>query len=48
MQFFVGIAGTTWTLLGAQVVEAIVLLIIAAVLFDRVYPRTAPQGRFAS
>ena len=48
MQFFVGIAGTTWTLLGAQVVEAIVLLIIAAVLFDRVYPRTSPQGRFAS
>ncbi|QZP08451.1 hypothetical protein [Caenibius sp. WL] len=44
MQFFVGIAGTTWTLLWAQVVEAIVLLIIAAVLFDLVYPRTAAQS----
>ena len=40
----VGIAGMTWTLLWAQVVEAIVLLIIAAVLFDLVYPRTAAQS----
>ncbi len=39
MQFFVGVAGTTWTLLAVQVVEAIVLLIVAAVLFDLVYPR---------
>ena len=44
MQFFVGVAGTTWLLLGIQVVEAIVLLIIAAVLFDLVYPRTAAQS----
>jgi len=44
MQFFVAVAGTTWTLLWAQVVEAIALLIVAAVLFDLVYPRGAPQA----
>lgn len=44
MQFFVAIAGTTWTLLWAQVVEAIVLLIVAAVLFDLIYPRDAAQA----
>ena len=41
MQFFVGIAGTTWTLLAVQVVEAIVLLIVAGVLFDLVHRRGA-------
>lgn len=41
MQFFVGIAGTTWTLLAVQVVEAIVLLIVAGVLFDLVHRRRA-------
>lgn len=39
MQFFVGVAGTTWTLLAVQVVEAIVLLIVAGVLFDIVHRR---------
>ena len=39
MQFFVGVAGTTWLLLGIQVVEAIVLLIVAGVLFDLVHRR---------
>lgn len=39
MQFFVGVASTTWLLLGIQVVEAIVLLIVAGVLFDLVHRR---------
>jgi hypothetical protein len=39
MQFFVGVEGTTWLLLGVQVVEAIVLLIVAGVLFDLVHRR---------
>ncbi|MDX3883631.1 MULTISPECIES: hypothetical protein [Sphingomonas] len=42
MQFFVGVAGTTWTLLAVQVVEAIVLLIAAGIIFEFVYrPRAA-------
>lgn len=41
MQFFVGVAGTTWTLLLTQVVEAIVLLIFAATVFDIVWRRLA-------
>lgn len=43
MQFFVGVAGTSWTLLGVQVVEAIILLIGATVAFDALYPKTRSQ-----
>lgn len=44
MQFFVAIEGTTWTLLIAQCVEAIVLLIVTAVLFELAYGRRAVAG----
>lgn len=41
MQFFVGVAGTTWTLLAVQVVEAIVLLVLATAIFELGY---RPRG----
>lgn len=37
MQFFVGVAGTTWTLLLVQVVEGIVLLVFAVTVFELAY-----------
>lgn len=43
MQFFVGVAGTTWTLLGVQVVEAVILLIGATLAFDALYPKARSQ-----
>ncbi|MGH6780837.1 MAG: hypothetical protein ACREB5_01840 [Sphingomonadaceae bacterium] len=43
MQFFVAIEGTTWTILIAQCIEAIVLLIIAGVLFELAYRPKAAQ-----
>lgn len=42
MQFFVGVAGTTWTLLLIQIIEAIALLVVAIVIFELAY-RT-PEG----
>ena len=37
MQFFVAVKDTSWTLLGTQVVEGIVLLVIATVLLELIY-----------
>ena len=37
MQFFVAVKDTSWMLLGMQVVEGIVLLVIATVLFELIY-----------
>lgn len=45
MQFFVGVAGTTWTLLLVQVVEGILLLVLAVTIFELTY---RPCGRRAS
>ncbi|SNS35617.1 hypothetical protein SAMN06295912_10533 [Sphingomonas laterariae] len=44
MQFFVAVEGTTWTLLIAQCVEAIVLLMAAGLLFELLY---RPRGQAA-
>jgi len=37
MQFFVAVRDTSWTLLWAQVIEAIVLCVVAVVLFEVLY-----------
>ena len=37
MQFFVAVKDTSWTLLGTQVLEGIVLLVIANVLLELIY-----------
>ncbi|MEY2925683.1 MAG: hypothetical protein RL367_160 [Pseudomonadota bacterium] len=37
MQFFVAVRGTSWAMLGMQVVEGIVLCVAMAVLFDILY-----------
>ncbi|MGH6781468.1 MAG: hypothetical protein ACREB5_05135 [Sphingomonadaceae bacterium] len=45
MQFFVGVAGTTWALLLVQVVEAIVLLVLGMIVFELAYrPRTSQSA----
>lgn len=44
MQFFVAVRDTSWTLLWTQVVEAIVLCVLAVVAFELLYrPRPQPS-----
>lgn len=45
MQFFVAIAGTTWTMLAAQVVEGIALMVLLTVVFELAYrPKLVPAA----
>lgn len=37
MQFFVAVKDTSWTLLGMQVIEGVVLLVIAGILLELMY-----------
>ncbi len=45
MQFFVAIAGTTWTMLWVQVVEGMALTVLMTVVFEVAYrPKTVRGG----
>jgi hypothetical protein len=44
MQFFVAVKDTSWTVLGMQVIEGIVLMVLTGVIFELIYrPKTAAQ-----
>lgn len=44
MQFFVAVKDTSWTVLGMQVIEGIVLMVLTGVIFELIYrPKTAAE-----